>query len=654
MASMPHYMSQGVNHLTADGITKAVQGLMEMVTLTVTGVEEIVVFVIGMMTNTYLCLMTMAATGGAHLALDLIEEFSGSINKTLNSVEGDIGSGISAFQNDLNKFLSALPGLPSITGSLPQVDMSSEISALKSLQIPGDINDKINQLNASIPTFDQVKDALDDLIRLPFEDIKKLINGTFGNYTFDHSLLPVPQKESLEFCSDNNDINDFFDGLVHISHIARNIFLGVLLTAAILVCLPMAWWEIQRWRRLQQRAVIIGREAVDPLDGMYMASRPFTSNIGLWVASKSSTPRHQLIIRWTIAYCTSMPALFVLALGLAGLFACLCQYMLLRAIEKEVPDLAAQVGDFSAMVVNKLNNASEFWANGTNALVLDSSNDINNQLLGWVNTSTLAVNNTLNEFVNQTITVINKAFGDTIIADALDDVFNCLIGLKVAGIQKGLTWVHDNAHVNFPLISNNTFTLQNLASHTDNSADDNFLADPKTSTTDGITEAIDGLVHKLMWAVRQEAIISTIVLCLWGVVALMGFVRACWLFLRHDKMRAEGGHEYYEKNPFEDPPNFPKSSYEVKHVEAPSYEAAMSDVNPHAPYTLAPHPFPRAEPPSPDEEAALEKGYPRPDVRNYTQTVNPPNMHAHKSMHGAFIDEKNGVDPFAADRPNMI
>jgi hypothetical protein len=44
MASMPHYMAQGVNSMTATGLTKAVTGLHSMLDLTLTGVEELVIF----------------------------------------------------------------------------------------------------------------------------------------------------------------------------------------------------------------------------------------------------------------------------------------------------------------------------------------------------------------------------------------------------------------------------------------------------------------------------------------------------------------------------------------------------------------------------------------------------------------------------------
>lgn len=74
MASMPYYMSQGANELAASGIEKAINGLMEMLILTVTGVEEMVLFVIHLLTNTYLCLITMAVTGSLAVAITVAED----------------------------------------------------------------------------------------------------------------------------------------------------------------------------------------------------------------------------------------------------------------------------------------------------------------------------------------------------------------------------------------------------------------------------------------------------------------------------------------------------------------------------------------------------------------------------------------------------
>ena len=152
---------------------------------------------------------------------------------------------------------------------------------------------------------------------------------------------------------------------VKIERIARTVFIVVLLIAALLCCVAMAWLEIKRWENLQFRARLIGKTAMwDPVDAVYMASRPYTSLFGVRFADRFSTPRRRIIARWAVAYPTSLPALFILSLALAGLFSCLCQYILLKAIEKEVPALTHQIADFTGKVVGELNNASATWATG--------------------------------------------------------------------------------------------------------------------------------------------------------------------------------------------------------------------------------------------------------------------------------------------------
>ena len=595
MASMPHYMSLGVNHMTADGINKAVNGLMDMVTLSVTGVEEIVVFVIGMMTNTYLCLITLAVSGGLEYGIDLLANGNSQLHTALEGIGNDIQSTATEVENQLNALVK---DINTYTGAnVPTIDFSSEVNQLNNYSLPSSLNSQLQTLNNSIPTFADVQNATNTIIRLPFEDLKTLINQTMGNYTFNESLFPVPDKTSLTFCSDNNDINDFFDEMVKIANIARIVFIVVLTIAAVLCCIPMAWWEIIRWRRLQQRAKMISSEATDAMDAVYMASRPFTSMIGRMVANRFSTPRHQIVARWAVAYPTSLPALFILALGLAGLFSCLCQYILLKAVEREVPILTNEIVNFTDKVVDQLNNASSSWANGVNTVIMDTSNDINNDLLAWVNTSTTAVNDTLNTFVDQTIAVLNQTFGGTPLYGPITGVFNCLIELKVQGIQNALTWVQDNAHIDIPTIPNDTFSLGAIAQMTGNGGISDLLSNPSSTSSDDISAAVNDVTDIIAATIKQEAIIAGMILVVWLILVIISLVRSCILFAGRDKLRGEAGNQYVTyipqpvgvtHDPFRDPsPPRPQTA-------APPYSRTDGDpdVNQHAPYTLNPHPFP--------------------------------------------------------------
>ena len=582
MASMPHYLAAGVNDLAGTGIEKAVDGLMSMLLLSITGVEEIVVFVINMMTSTYMCLITLVVAGSLHVALQVAEDVSNFLNSTLKDIGSDLSSGITDFQNDLNTFLKPVETdalkflkLP----SPPTINVSGSLDKLNNLQLPATLDEGLTKLNNSIPTFQDVQNFTDNLIRLPFDDLKTILNGSL-HFSFDRSLLPVPQKEQLTFCSGNNGITDFFDDLADIINLARRVFIAVLVILALLVCIPMAYQEIRRWSTMKKRAELVADKSFDPLDVLYIASRPYTATAGIKAAAPFGSTKRQILTRWVIAYATSPPALLVLSLAVTGLFSCLCQYILLKAVMREVPALANEVGQFAGLVVDKLENASESWANGTNHAIMGVNNDINHKVFGWVNVTTGAINETLNMFVNDTIGVLNKTFGGTVLYGPVTGIFECLVGLKVAGIQKGLDWVSDNANVNFPTIPNNTFSLGAAASIGDpgsSNASESFLASPGSQTTNDIEGAVLKVTNHLANGIRTEAIISTSILCIWLIILLLGIMRALYLGFSREKGRAVGGPSYAGDIPMEEQPAGRDYSTAGPSGPAPAYEPPSSN-----------------------------------------------------------------------------
>jgi hypothetical protein len=610
---MPYYMAQGANELSASGIDKAVNGLMQMLIMTITGIEEIVVFIINLLTQTYICLITFVVGGSLHAAIAIAEDVGSFLNSTVKDVSKDLGNAASDFQSAMNGFISDLDNLgSSLTGNNnpkpPTIDLTSEINKLNGLQLPSDYDKDLQTLNDNIPTFAQVQNLTQTALRFPFEEVKKLLNESLPKYTMDRSLFPVPAKEQLTFCSDDNGISDFFDGLVKVELLAKKIFLVTLVVLAVLAIAPMAWREIRRFKMEQERARLIKSDAFDSMDAVYIASRPYTSTAGLKLAENFHSRRRQTLVRWSVAYATTMPALFVLSLALAGLLACLCQYILLRTIEKEVPKLENQVIGFADKVIHSLNNASEQWALGTNNIILDTGNHINNDVFGWVNTTTTAVNDTLNVFVDGVMEVLNVTFGGTILYEPVLDVLNCLVLLKIAGIEHGLTWVSDHAHVDFPLLPNNTFSLGAISKVSGSEADI-LAAGPDSGAADAITGAMYHVTNALMSGIRQEAIISTCILLIWVIIALIGIFRALFVFFK-------GGDEgvYGARSPAQvqgwsggaaNRNIAPEDKYEMTNLpRVPTYEQATATTKPgdHTAnrfngqsYTLTPHPMPTFE-----------------------------------------------------------
>ena len=600
MASMPHYAAAGVNALSAQGITKAVNGLMEMLIMTITGVEAIVVFFINSMTQTYLCLITLAISGSLHVAVSVAQDVGDFLNSTAKDVGKELGDAAGDFEKAMNGFVSGLNDVGNFfTGDHdkpPTIDLNSQIETLNNLNLPDDYDKGLEKLNASIPTFEEVNNFTQTAIRFPFEEVKKLLNESLPKYHMDGSLFPVPQKEKLTFCSDDDGINDFFDHLIEIEQLAKKIFLGVIIGLAIAVMVPVAWREYKRWKFMQETSHLVKNDAFDSMDAVYIASRPYTSRAGLKLAEIVKSPRRKTALRWAVAYATTVPALFVLSLGVAGLLACGCQYILLKQLEKEVPKLENQVIGFADKVSTQLNNASEQWALGTNDIIINLNDEINKDVFGWVNTTTGAINDTLNTFVDETTEVLKTTFGDTVLYDAIMDVLNCLILLKIEGIQKGLTWVSNHAHIDFPLLPNDTLSLGTLQRTSGDKADI-LAAGDDAGAADAVTKAVYHVTNFIYDGIRQEAIISLCVVLIWVIIVLIGIGGALYLMIKggdndvwHGQHPTTGGSQ-----PGDD------DKYEMSNLpRVPTYEqATRADRGDHSAnryhgqaYTLTPNPMP--------------------------------------------------------------
>ncbi|TKA81407.1 hypothetical protein B0A49_00866 [Cryomyces minteri] len=606
MASMPHYLSQGMNEMTARGIEQTVNGLMSMLTLTITGVEELVVFVINLLTSTYVCLITFAVGGSLHVAISVAEDVANFINSTLKEIGKDINTGVADFEKVLN---GAIKAINFLGAKIPTLDLTNQTNRLNNLQLPSGLDAGLDKLNASIPNFAEVNNFTNNALRLPFEEVKKLINESMPTYKFNRSAFHVPQKEQLTFCSDNNGVGDFFDTLVEIKDIARKIFMAVITTLAVLVCAPMAYREVRRWRTTQQRAQLFSKNSADPMDVVYIASRPYTSSAGIYLASRFDSDRRRNLVRWSVAYATTVPALFVLSLGVAGLLACLCQYILLKAIEKEVPALTNQVGAFADKVVASLTNASEQWAIGTNNMINTTNADINKDIFGWVNTTTGALNTTLHVFTDTMMEALNVTFGGTVLYTPVLEVLNCLVLLKIQGIEKGLTWVSDHAHVDFPRLPNDTLSLGAQDTIGNDSSPNSLLTAPHDKASDEITAAVTHVTNAIAEGIQTEALISTCVLLIWVVLALGGVFRSGLLMLKSGKKQS---HPYvvdlFADNPKgpSDPSMSDAMAAHGQESNAPPYEYGNNRGNKYqgAAYTITPRPFPAFEVTSPTSDAA--------------------------------------------------
>lgn len=231
--------------------------------------------------------------------------------------------------------------------------------------------------------------------------MQNTINNTFGEFSFNASLLPVPSKETIVFCSNDTKLNDFFVDLAAGVHRLLIIFAVLMLLAALIAMLPSAFLEWWSWRKMKRQAavaeeVIRSSRNLDILELVQAVDSPLAYKISRMLTRSAKTDEHRILVRWFIAYITHPPALLLLAVSLAGFLACLFQLILVHQVRSATPVLVTDVADMEKLVTSKIQNATSFWVNGTNAHISDAESFVNDNLLGWARDSTQALNNTLN------------------------------------------------------------------------------------------------------------------------------------------------------------------------------------------------------------------------------------------------------------------
>lgn len=514
-----------VNVLVADGITNTVRGLIDVLLLVITAVEDILFWFIELiLKGAVTCVFSALIEALLDLIKFAIEKTTEAINDIIKPVVTDVGSLVEDSTEALSKVTGFLNGAMSFLGTPPEIpdlgSITTEMDKLSNVSInPATVLQGIGDIQSAV-NFSTIQREAEFVIGMPFEVIKLLLNESFGNWTMDSSVFPVASKESLTFCTGNDSLTDFFDALFTILKNAKIIVSIVLVILALLAALLMGWWEAKRYKKTVARSDIFRDR--EPMDAAYVAARPLTARTGLWLSTKTfKDPQRQMLVRWCIAYSTSLPALFLLSLSATAAFSVICQFLILQALQRETPGLTAEVGGFAANVVGSLKEASARWADESNAAVQEVQDGINNHVLGYARNATGAVSNALSLFENKTQEVLREAFGASGLYSFIDGVADCILLDRVEEARKGLLWVHDHTQVQFPLLPADLFSLGINSSNGDDDTSGSgnsssslagLLASSGNSTADEITGAVAKVLGAMQSGMVQEGLIGLVLL----------------------------------------------------------------------------------------------------------------------------------------------
>ncbi|GAA5863593.1 hypothetical protein JCM3774_006541 [Rhodotorula dairenensis] len=557
--SMPHYMADGVNELNVKAINAITHGAGTMLDLLLQALEAIVLFMIDMYRSLYLCLLDLAVHGSITVLVRGIEEAQEFVTEAMQGVRTTIQAAVSGVNSGLEHTIGLVDKIPGVNIDVPQIDVP-QLSALENVTLPNTLVNALENLNSTIPTVAEVRASLDALVSRPIDDLRASINSTLRGSTLSVEVLPVPPREQVELCAelDTTWIDDVGEDLAHFVRVA----IGLVVVVMLLFLTANAIWERYRYRvflggvdaareawlrdlsesarahvgTVKSPAFEVAEEAHEALSRRNLlsflnASRHPTlfkhaNRVSSFLSLRTSAARTNLI--WFLSYIAHPYACGFLVLGIVGLVVVQIQIAVLDGPVRNVTHQRAEqgAGEFSSSVAETLNSkmstASQKWANGTNAAILELETGINENLFSWVNTTTETLNSTMNGFYDEVTDTLTAVFNETVLQDPALGLVYCLVGSKVDAISSALTWIHAHAHLSLPTVSPSILLLS------PNRTEDltASLTNPELSIS--APSIADRMINAYLRSLEQQRMGFFVAIGIWALVLLMGIIGAWW------------------------------------------------------------------------------------------------------------------------------
>ncbi|KAH9949740.1 hypothetical protein B0H21DRAFT_889589 [Amylocystis lapponica] len=550
-ASMPRYLAIAANGQLSDAVNDTMNAARETLILALTVMEAVINFIVDMYRSTFLCFVELVVRGALSILIGFVNEANGFLSSTFSSIrssiQSDVGSANSAIQ-------SAVDGINKINPfgniSVPQFSIPS-LTALENVTLPSDFQSALVTLNSSLPTFSDLKSELDAIIDTPFELVIKEINETFANLTFDVTVLPVPEQNSVTFCDnlDTSVVDDLGHDLLRITKIGIILIVIVALLLLGANC-ALEWYK---WRCMKKHlqntrdawtsdpnvytlTVTKNAPTVEMSDDNLMILQADSQHPLLTkLANRASalfrlSPAQYVHLRFFLHYVFHPPALACFLIGFFGLLSVELQMIAIKPLADKYSDAALSTAtDYTNLIATSINgsmyNQSSAYATQVNAHVDLVQSSINDGLFGWVNSTTTTLNNTLNAFYTDLQNAVTTVFNGTVLESPVQEFLRCFIGNKVTDLEDALTFLHNNLYVSLPHVNETALVLSPAGVHEVTQP----IATAAIGGGDGSSAGVVGkLIDDYLASLEVERIMFGVFMALWGVVVLMALAVVFW------------------------------------------------------------------------------------------------------------------------------
>ncbi|KAH7108343.1 hypothetical protein BKA62DRAFT_740102 [Auriculariales sp. MPI-PUGE-AT-0066] len=545
-ASLPRFLAQGTNAQIVDAVNGTLNAARATLLLALTIMQAIIEFIVDMYRSTFLCFLELVVRGSLELLIGASKEVTDFIQNTLRTIGDGLQSQISIVNSGINGAIEAINKVGSIFGGGIDIKpVSIDLTGLQNINIPNTFTEALVKLNSTIPTLDNVRDAVDKVIAIPFDTVKADINETFSGVRFDASVLPVPQTNAMSFCSsmDTSVLDRLGADLVKITKIA---FALVIVIAFLLIlgnCV-LEWWKYRtlmenledtRAAWMTDPAVLRNSQNGIPtvpltdynLRELHAASsHPLFMRFTNWLSALCHlSPTQHINARWFFTYVFHPPALACFLIGLFGLISVELQLAAIAPLaHKYEGEVGKTVSDFTVLIGDSINtsmhNDSQAYATAVNTQVDAIQTTINDGMFGWVEETTSTLNNTLVTFYSEVQSAIEAVFGGTPLEQPMQEFMFCLIGTKVEAFEHALTFLHDNLRVDLPRASDDVLVISQQ-SMDEVSKPISLAAVGDQNDAENSGGLVGRLILRYVASLKKERIMFLVFLGLWGIVVLM-------------------------------------------------------------------------------------------------------------------------------------
>lgn len=560
----PHYLGLMGNFLIQKTLIQSVKASTGIMSLIVYAGEELLTFAIDLYLGTYVCLLVSAIDGTVDVATNTTEALVGLVNSSMEAFSEELNGGLTDISDFINKIVSAASKIESLfddgddDSDASQIDkVNLTISSLRNFRIPSSINNKLQELSNNTPDFAEVKNTTKNLISIPFEKVRNEIDSiNASSIVGDSKFLYVPSlngsySNTSGICGPNETrIEEIYDSFEKTLKIVTAVLISLIILAAIAAMLPSAWREYKLWKRLcamrdqylevQESAKRMQEkgETLDPFDSggqekTYDVIGSYQQCFHRWndrianlvfkvycsIPHNKITSGQKVETQWVIAYVTSERALLVLGVGSLALLTSILQFIIIAVLRNLVTRSDnVSLGDLSnSTIASSLKQDMNLWSQTTNSYIASTETDLNKQVFGWINETTVSVNTTVNKMMSDIDSTLQDLFNNTILYSPMKTVVSCIIGNKLTAIEQAMTWINEKASFSLPRI--NASEIQGLLANQATSANTSLSLDTAETALESVVGEIRTtllkLLHTFYKTTMWELMIAFIIIGIW-------------------------------------------------------------------------------------------------------------------------------------------